>query len=194
GGPDMDYTLNGRAYIEVRSSLSTNGVTPQISRMDITNSEVCCLGSPEAGAYGLVWKVIAATATNLPPASTNTIFDLVTVFGNIVNSRIHDNYFGVYTYGAQGMQWLANEVYNNAEDGFNLGEKSKEVLIQGNNLHNNGSYGIVASKRCDHLALRGNNCSSNAQSGILLQRQSNHSLIEANQCLSNGDSGIGLTA
>src|SRR5207237_1470805 len=35
GGPDMDYTLNGRAYIEVRSSLSTNGVTAQISRMDI---------------------------------------------------------------------------------------------------------------------------------------------------------------
>ncbi len=193
GAPDLDYALNGRAYIEVRSSLSTNGVIPHDSRMDITNSEICYLGSQNSGAYGLVWRILPATATNLAPGSAYTIFDRVSVFGNIVGSRIHDNYLGVYTYGARTMRWLTNEVYNNAQDGFKL-DISSILLLQGNKIHNNGNYGIVASKQCDYLALRGNTCSSNAQNGIFLQRNSNHGLIEGNQCFGNGDSGIALAA
>ncbi|MDB6030466.1 MAG: hypothetical protein JWM16_804, partial [Verrucomicrobiales bacterium] len=194
GAPDMDPALNGRAYMEVRSGLSTNGVTPLESRMNIINSEICYLGSRNGGAYGLVWKVDGATATNLPPGSPGSLFDRVNVFGTIIDSSIHDNYRGVYAYGAQGMQWLNNEVYNNNDDGLNLDESSSSVLIQGNRVHNNGNYGIVAVKRCERLAILGNTCSSNADSGILLQRNSNDSLIEGNVCLNNGDSGIGLTA
>jgi parallel beta-helix repeat protein len=194
GGPDLDPTVNGRAYIEVRSALSTNGVTPLESRMNIINSEICFLGSRNGGAYGLVWKVDGSTATNLPPNSPGSVFDRVNVFGTIVNSRIHDNYRGIYAYGAQGMQWLDNEVYNNTDSGLNLDESSSSLLIQGNSIHHNGTYGIVAVKRCDRLAILGNTCSSNADSGILLQRNSNDSLVEGNLCLNNGDSGIGLTA
>ena len=94
--PDNNYLANGRAYIRVRSSLSANGITPLESRMDITNSEICYLGTDDSESYGLVWKV-----GGTHPNPTNSIFDFVNVYGNVVNSYIHDNYFGLYTYGAE---------------------------------------------------------------------------------------------
>src|SRR5262249_2391222 len=82
GAPDADPVANGRAFIRVRSSLSTNGITPLESRMDITNSEIAYLGTDDSEAYGLVWKVSGASPTN-------NLFNTVNVYGNIVNSRIH---------------------------------------------------------------------------------------------------------
>jgi len=186
--PDFDYLANGRAYIRVRSTLSTNGVTPLESRMDIANSEICYLGMDDSEAYGLVWKV---SGTHPNPAKS--IFDYVNVFGNVVNSHIHDNYFGIYTYGADGMQLWTNQIAYNVSYGIDPHDDSDNLLIQGNNVHHNGDHGIIASMRCDHLTIRGNTCWSNAQNGILMHRSSNNGLIEANQCFDNGDCGIALT-
>jgi poly(beta-D-mannuronate) C5 epimerase len=189
GAPDTNHMLNGRAFIRVRSSLSTNGITPLESRMDITNSEICHLGTDDSEAYGLVWKV-TGSVTN----STNSIFDLVNVYGSVVKSHIHDNYFGIYTYGAQGLQCISNQVAYNAVYGIDPHDDSDYLVIEGNNVHHNGDDGIIASMRCDHLTIRGNTCWSNAQNGILLHRSSNQALVEGNRCYDNGDIGIALTA
>jgi len=134
GGPQTNYLSSGRAFICVRSSLSTNGVTPLESRMNITNSEICFLGTAASDSYGLVW-----TASGADPDPASSIFYGLRVYGNVVNCRLHDNYIGGYTLGAANMQWLNNQIWQNAQYGLNLQEDSGGFLIQGNNFSNNGA-------------------------------------------------------
>ena len=183
-GPDTESATNGRAYISVRSKLAADGVTALESRMDIINSEIGYLGYDDSEAYGLSWKVIGDQAG---------LLDKVDVLGDIQNSRIHHNYFGVYTFGGHGMQWLNNEVDHNVQYGFDPHDDSDHLLIQGNNVHHNGNHGIIASKRCDHITIRSNTSWANAQNGIMLHRSSDDCLIEQNQCYDNADTGIVLT-
>jgi fibronectin type 3 domain-containing protein len=131
-GPNSNSLASIRAYILARSSLSTNGVTAQNSRIDVTNSELCFLGSgTNSDDYGVAWKVSGVDPD--PAADTNG----VQVFGNVVNSQLHDNYIGAYTVGAYGMQWLNNGLYNNAKYGLDLQNFSDNALIQGNTFSNN---------------------------------------------------------
>jgi len=182
GGPDANPQINGRAFLRVRSSLSSDGLTPQESRMDIRNSEIAYLGTDASESFGLVWKVSGAT----------NIFDKVNVYGNVVNSRLHDNFIGAYTFGASGMQWLTNEVDHNMQYGLDLQQDSDNVVVRGNNFHHNGNHGLLASTRCDHLNAEGNRFLSNTKSGILLDDNSDDATVVANQCLDNGESGIAI--
>lgn len=183
GAADTEYANYGRAFVRVRSKLAADGVTPLESRMDVVDSEICYLGYDAAESYGLVWKVIG---------SQSNLFDLVQVRGNITNSRIHHNWFGVYTYGAQDCEWLNNEIYSNIQYGFDPHDDSDDLLIEGNNVHHNGNHGIIASKRCDHVVIRNNLSWANAKNGIMLHRHCDDSLIEDNETYLNGDSGIAL--
>jgi len=177
-GPDTEYGAYKRAFINVRSRLS--GSTPQESRMDIRNSDVGYLGYAGAEAYGLTWKV-----------STNT-FDTVGVFGDVVSSTIHHNYFGVYTYGAEGMTFRDNEVFENVKYGIDPHDDSDFLVIEGNNVHDNGAHGIICSQRCNDLSIVGNTSSHNVGNGIMLHRNANDSLVEGNIVHDNGDSGIAI--
>lgn len=185
GGPDEDSGANGRAYIEARSRAATNGVPGQMSRMDITNSELCYLGYRSGGAYGVVWRVLGSDT------GSNTA---VNVMGSLVNSRLHHNYIGAYASGAKGLQWLTNEIHHNEEYGMDLQSESDQGLLQGNNVHHNGNHGIFASVKCRQLTIRGNMCWNNEQAGILMDQDSSDALIEANQCYENGSSGITVAA
>jgi parallel beta-helix repeat protein len=151
--------------------------------MDIFDSDIGYLGYDSSEGYGLTWKVIGRQAG---------LLDLVNVLGDIQNSHIHHNYFGVYTFGAYGMQWLNNEVSDNIQYGFDPHDDSDHLLIQGNDVHHNGNHGIIASMRCDHLTIRSNTCWANAQNGIILHRSSDDCLIEQNQCFDNKDTGVVL--
>jgi parallel beta-helix repeat protein len=141
------------------------------------------LGYDDSEGYGLTWKVIGEQPG---------LFDKVDVLGDIQNSRIHHNFFGVYTFGGRGMQWLNNEVDNNVQYGFDPHDDTDHLLIQGNNVHHNGNHGIIASMRCDHLTIRNNRSWANGQNGIILHRSSDDCLIEQNQCYDNADTGIVL--
>jgi hypothetical protein len=130
----------GRASILALSSLSTNGVTAQNSRMDITNGEICNLGGgTNSDYYGLVWKV-----TGLDPNPATNIYG-VQVYGQVVNSQLHDNYIGAYTVGAYGMLWQSNQFYNNAKYGLDLQDFSDKAQIQGNLFSNNLSQPLLLS-------------------------------------------------
>lgn len=182
-GPDTEYAKYGRSYIHARSFLDTDGVTPRESRMDIVNSDVGYLGYYAAESYGLSWKVLGPSPS---------VFETVNVYGDITNSRIHHNYFGVYTYGAYGMQILNNEIYNNVQYGLDPHDDSDSLLIEGNNSHDNGNHGIICSQRCDHLVIRNNISKNNKGNGIMLHRNTNDTLVENNQFLENGDAGIAI--
>ena len=191
-GPDTETDTYGRAYIRARSTMDADGVTPRQSRMDVIDSDIGYLGSPDTEAYGLVWKVVPNGVTNLPPGLT--IFDLVQVYGDIVNSRLHHNYFGAYTFGHYGGRWADNEVDHNVGYGLDPHDDSDYLLIEDNNVHHNGLDGIIASARCDHGILRSNTCWANAKSGIMLHRSSDDWLVEGNRSHQNGDSGIAIFA
>ncbi|NTV31186.1 hypothetical protein HGA91_04395 [candidate division WWE3 bacterium] len=181
--PDTNVS-DGRAFIHIRSQLDANDTTAHESRMDILNSDIGYLGYYAPESYGLVWKV---AGTNIP-----NLYDKVNVLGDVINSRLHHNYFGAYTYGAYGMKWQNNEIDNNIQYGLDPHDDSDSLLIEGNNAHHNGNHGIICSQRCDHLTIRNNKSHDNKQTGLMLHRNTNDSLVEGNEFYNNGDSGIAI--
>jgi parallel beta-helix repeat protein len=192
GGPDTEFQTFGRAFVRVRSSLDADGVTALESRMDIVDSEVSFLGYDASESYGLAWKV-----AGVHPDPAKSIFDYVNVYGDIINTHIHDNFWAVYTFGAYGSQWLNNEIDHNAGYGFDPHDDSDNLRIEGNNVHHNGfigrgHHGIIASRRCDHLVIRNNHSWANAGNGIMLHRHSSDNVVENNLSELNSDSGIAI--
>lgn len=186
GGPDTEYDLYKRSYIRARSRLADDQLTPLQSRMDILNSEVAYLGYYGPEAYGLTWKVVG------DPGPNHELYGQVDVLGDIMNSHIHHLYFGVYTYGAFGMQIIGNEVAYNVAYGIDPHDDSDELRIEGNYAHHNGTHGIIASQRCNDLVIRNNISSDNGGNGIMLHRNSNRALVEGNLVENNDDSGIAI--
>lgn len=185
-GPDTEYgSTYKRAFIRVRSSLAADGVTARESRMDINDVDIGYLGYNAAESYGLTWKVIG---------SAPDLYEKVQVWGDILNSRIHHNYFGIYTYGHQDGQWIDNEVDNNIKYGFDPHDDSDDLVIADNNVHHNGNHGIIASQRCDHLVIRNNKSWANTGNGIMLHRTSDDALVELNRSYDNTDSGLSIFA
>src|SRR5215467_2727175 len=188
-GPDTEFSANRRSFMQARSFLDADGVTPRESRMDIIDSDVGYLGYQGSEAYGLSWKVLGGTLQ---------VLDQVNVFGDIRNSHIHHNYFGVYSFGLFGGQWSGNEVDHNVLYGFDLHDDSDQVTITNNMSHDNGKHGIIGSKRCDHLIIRDNKSFNNVGTGkigiglfgavgvgIMLHRSSDDSIIENNEVFGN---------
>ncbi|NOY73748.1 MAG: right-handed parallel beta-helix repeat-containing protein [Gammaproteobacteria bacterium] len=179
--PDTD-SGNGRAYIHV-NSLEVDG-SAQESRMDIINSEVAYLGYAAAESYGLVWKVRGG---NIDP----TIFDRVDVYGDIINSYIHHNYMGMYSFGAFGMEINNNEIANNESYGLDPHDDSDSIVITNNDVHDNGNHGIICSRRCSDFVVTDNESYRNRH-GIMLHRDTNDSLVENNNVYDNRDTGIAV--
>lgn len=186
GGPDTEYISYKRAYIHVRSYLDTDGITTRESRMNIKNSDLGYLGYAGSEAYGLTWKVLGRES--IGPG----VFDVVGVYGDVVNNKIHNNYFGAYTYGAEAMTFFNNEVYNNIQYGIDPHDDSDYLLIDSNYVHNNGNHGIICSQRCNNLTIANNNSSYNGGNGIMLHRNTNDSLVKDNELYNNVDSGIAI--
>lgn len=192
-GPDTEYASFGRSNIHIRSTLDPDGITPHESRMDIQDSDIGYLGSHRAESYGLVWKVLEAkNPADRPYGSLTNLYGLVNVYGNILRSRIHNNYFGMYSFGAFGMQMSDNELDHNVGYGFDPHDDSDYLVIERNNVHHNGWHGIIASQRCNNAIIRNNISWNNGRNGIMLHRYCDDSLIEDNRCFHNGDSGIAL--
>ena len=65
------------------------------------------------------------------------IFDDVNVYGNIYDSDIHHNHFGVYTYGHQQGDWRRNKMHDNSGYGFDPHDDSDFLTIHDNEVYNN---------------------------------------------------------
>lgn len=157
--PDEEYEVFGRAFIHVRSYLEDDGVTARESRMDIVGSDVGYLGYYAAESHGLVWKVYGTQVD---------LYDKVNVYGDILDSTIHHNYMGMYSYGAYAMNIVNNEFYENVQYGIDPYDNSDWLVIEGNYSHHNGNHGIICSRYCDNLIIRNNRSSYNNDHGIML--------------------------
>lgn len=181
--PDTN-PADGRAFIRARSGIDDVTGAVAVSRMDVLNSEVAYLGWNASESYGLSWKA-------------NDDLALVDVFGNIINSKIHHNYYGVYTFGLQGDLetsgvWRGNEVYANTGYGLDAHDDSDRLLIEGNNVHDNGNHGIILSKRCDSAQIVNNTSNGNAGNGIMVHEFSDDAIVEGNTATQNADAGVAI--
>lgn len=184
GGPDTEYDTFGRAFVRVVSYLDADGSTPRESRMDVIDSDIGYLGHYAAESYGLVWKVRDTTGPE--------VFDVVDVLGDLVNSTVHHNYFGMYSYGAYGMNITGNEVHSNVMYGIDPHDDSDALVVTDNYIHDNGNHGFICSKRCDGLTIRDNVSSNNAQTGYMLHRAVENTLMVNNLAENNGDAGFAI--
>jgi mannuronan 5-epimerase len=184
-GPDTEYEAFGRAFIRARSRLRSMVLIPLQSRMDIVDSEIQYLGYGANESYGLVWKVVAPEPY---------VFDQVRVYGNIINSKIHDNYIGVYTSGAKNSEWRHNEIAHNAQYGLAPHNRSDDLRIEDNDVHHNGHHGITARQRCARVVLRNNRIWDNGEGGLTLHRGADDAVVTGNRIYGNRDAGITVLA
>ncbi len=141
GGPDTDYG-NGRAFLLAKYD----------AVMNIRNADIGFLGSADGESYGLAWR--DNNGTN-PDGSESTILR-TRVSGDVIGSKIHDNYFGIYTYQAGNMIFRGNEFYNNVRYGFDPHDFTHTVLVEDNIAYNNGSHGFIISRGCNNFVIRNN--------------------------------------
>ena len=86
--------------------------------------------------------------------SNHEVFEDVNVYGNIYDSDIHHNNFGVYTYGHQQGDWRRNKMHDNHGYGFDPHDDSDFLSIHDNEVYNNGYHGIIESKRCNGVSIQ----------------------------------------
>jgi len=118
--------------------------------------------------------------------------------GYITNSKFHDNYFGIYTWGTTNVTIENSEVYDNLEYGMDFHDYSDNFIVANNVVYNNGNHGIIFSKWCDNNRVINNLVYDNTQNafvkgyeqdygthGIMLHKQSNHNIVQGNTLRNN---------
>lgn len=211
--PDTDLAVapngtGGRSYIAARSVLTKGRLTatptacdvgggsqePYEGRMDVVDSEIGYLGYDAAESYGMAWKVAykvnAADPGDAPPPGRQ-LYALADVFGDVVGSTFHHNYFGSYTFGGYCMRWISNTFANNIQYGLDPHDDSDFLTISGNTFRDNGNHGLICSVECDHLVITNNQSYGNLH-GIMIHRNSNDARIEGNISRDNREAGIAI--
>ncbi|CAM9705670.1 unnamed protein product, partial [Choristocarpus tenellus] len=190
-------TTDGRSYISALSeviydpTLNCSGMALNEmgeARMDIVRSEIGYLGYYDSESYGLTWKVrgFCVEKTN------KEVFDYVNVYGDVIESDIHHNYFGMYTYGHQQGNWSNNLMHDNEEYGFDPHDDSDYLTIHDNKVWSNGNHGIIASKRCNNVSIQNNEVWDSINAGLFLHRSSDGAIVKGNYVHDNGDAGMAM--
>ena len=149
GAGDYDRDpANGRAYLLAKFA----------STMNIRNSEIGYLGSSDGESYGLSWRDIN------DPKEPDQLRTRVT--GEVINSLIHDNYYGIYTYQASNMIFRGNKFYKNLSYGFDPHDFSHSFLVENNEAYDNGAHGFIISVGCHSFIFRNNKSYNNYNTGF----------------------------
>lgn len=185
--PDTNYS-NGRAYILAKYAAT----------LTVRNADIGYLGSADGESYGLAWRD--------DDGDGNVLRTRVT--GEVINSKIHHNYYGIYTYQAQHMVFRGNEFYNNVRYGFDPHDYTHHVVVENNLAYNNGAHGFIISRGCNNFIFRNNKSYNNSDPGSNLahgfmfdpggadidkpQVSSSHNLLENNEAYGNEGYGMRL--
>lgn len=172
---------SGRAYISAKNRTSVYAD----NRMDVIESEIAYLGYFEETAYGISWKVISEEDAPSPGILGQGMT------GNIIGSKFHHSYFGVYVWGVGDMEVRNNEFYNNYSYGFDAHTVTQRVTVEDNYSHDNGLHGIIFADRCTENVVRRNRVINNRGHGIMLHELSDNNIVEDNEVIGNDD-GVAL--
>ncbi|MCE7982976.1 MAG: hypothetical protein DYG89_17465 [Caldilinea sp. CFX5] len=145
--PDSNYS-NGRAYILAKFAAT----------LKVYNADIGYLGSADGESYGISWRD--------NDGSDNVLRTRVT--GEMINSKVHHNYYGIYTYQAQNMTFRGNEFYSNVRYGFDPHDYSHHILVENNIARDNGAHGFIISRGCNNFIFRNNKSFNNRDPGANL--------------------------
>jgi parallel beta-helix repeat protein len=182
GGADINPN-DGRAFL-----LTLGG------RMDISYADIGFLGFGTGTSSGAAWR--SEEHSDLEAGAR--------AFGDVTGATFHNNWFGSYTYEAEGMQWIGNTFANNEAYGFDPHDLSNNFLVEGNTAYGNGRHGFIFSRGCDNNVLRNNTAYDNRGHGFMIddgrsedtatasarRLPSNDSVLEGNHAYNNDGSGI----
>ena len=143
------------------------------SRLDIVDSDVGFLGSDRTSAYGVSWRVGGTT-------------------GEVLRSRFHHCFFGIYTYEAKDMVFRHNVFSDNTYYGFDPHDYSTGLVVEDNEAYGNGSHGFIVSRYVTGSTLARNYSHDNGGNGIVVDYRSDGNRIVANRVERNAKDGIVL--
>lgn len=135
---------NGRAYLLAKYD----------AVMNIRNADVGYLGSSDGESYGLTWRDVNDESTPDVLRARAT--------GEVVNSKIHHNYYGIYTFQASGMLFQNNHFYANVRYGFDPHDFSYDFRVEGNEAYDNGAHGFILSRGCNNFIVINNKSYNNS--------------------------------
>ena len=116
----------------------------------------------------------------------------------IINSSIHHNYFGLYTFNTTNLTVAYTKVHDNLEYGLDFHDFSKHYLIYRNEVYRNGNHGLIFSKWCYNNSIIENKVYDHTQHvfvksterdygthGIMLHHDSSHNIVRGNYLNNN---------
>lgn len=127
-------------------------------RMDMSHADVGHLGFGTGTTSGAAWR-----GGRDEPADPGE-----PAVGRVVDSRLHHNWFGAYTFEAEGMLFRDSTFAHNAAYGFDPHDLSNDFLVVGNVAHGNGRHGFIFSRGCDRNVLRDNVSYDNRGHGFMI--------------------------
>lgn len=159
---DENYQ-DGRSFVLARDG----------ARMNVERSDLRYLGYDGPESYGLAWRVRGTT-------------------GQIVESYVSHNFYGVYSFDMDGLVIRGNEVHHNIMYGIDPHTRSNRLVIEGNVSHDNGKHGIILAEDCSDSQVRNNVVYNNLHHGIVIFQRSNNNIVEGNTSYGNGGHGINV--
>lgn len=159
---DTNYQ-DGRSFVLARDG----------ARLDVERSDIRYLGYDGPEAYGLAWRVRGTT-------------------GQIVDSYVSYNFYGVYSYQVDDLVIRGNETHHNVMYGIDPHTGSMRLVIERNVSHDNGKHGIILAEDCSDAVVRDNVAYNNLHHGIVIYQRSNNALVEGNTAYGNGGHGINV--
>ena len=174
---------DGRAFI-----LTEGG------RMDIQHADLGHLGFATGASSGVAWRGDVPSDGAEPVKAT----------GTVTNSVFHDNWYGAYTFEAEGMRFADSVFANNAAYGFDPHDLSNNFVVERNVAFGNGRHGFIFSRGCDGNVLRDNVSFDNRGHGFMIDDgrtedadyaaaavlTSDDNVLERNHAYDNDGSGI----
>jgi parallel beta-helix repeat protein len=154
---------DGRSFVLAREG----------ARMDVHRSELRYLGYDAHESFGVAWRMVGTT-------------------GEIIDSTLAYNYFGMYSYEASDLVMRGNEVHHNLLYGLDPHTRSKRLVIERNVVHDNGKHGIILADECSDSVVRENIVYNNRHHGIVLYQRSDANLVEGNTVYENAAQGINV--
>jgi parallel beta-helix repeat protein len=154
---------DGRSFVLARDG----------AQLFIRDSELSYLGYDANESYGVALRLKGTS-------------------GEVVNSRLGYNYYGLYTYQVSDLVIRGNEVHHSVRYGIDPHTESRRLLIEDNISHHNGKHGIILANGCTDSIIRNNTVYSNTMHGIVLFQGSNDNLVEGNKSYGNEYEGINV--
>jgi parallel beta-helix repeat protein len=141
--------------------------------MAIRRSRLHHLGYQANESYGLAWRLKGTG-------------------GEIIDSELAYNFYGLYSYQVEGLVIRGNVVRHSVLYGIDPHTASNRLVIEDNLSHHNGKHGIILAEGCSDSVIRNNVAYANQLHGIVLYNGSNNNLVEGNTVYDNGLQGINL--